>query len=164
MNRAQRLIQAYANTPWRRDLQLIGLFSALVVVVALVATVYVWVSSQAGTYGRQVQEIQATSQATEQRIEDLRAELADITSQENMTARAEAAGYVEVDRSKVIYLVVPGYPGRETLQISPANPEDAADRHPQLPAEYTMSLVDWFNQLIYQLSLETGSAGLNGGE
>lgn len=156
MNRAQKIIQAYTNTPWRRQAQIIGTFAAFGVVVAMVMIAYIWISSNAGTYGLQVQEIQETNQALQKEIEDKKAELANITSSGPMATRASEMGFVPVDPEHIRYLTVSGYPG----QVSPDVPGASAPKEPArqlLPAEYTTSLFDWFQAFIYQLSLKTGS-------
>lgn len=159
MNRAQKILQAYRNTPWRRQTQILGLFAAFGVVAALVMIVYIWVTSQAGAYGLQVQEAQATQQALAQSIEDKQARLADITRNEVLATRAAEAGYEPVDPNRVRYLEVEGYYGQPPLQLAP--PPEAIHQYspdPGLPPEYTTSLFDWFSELIYQLSQKTGAA------
>ena len=93
MNYQQRIIQAYRNTPWRIQLQIIGLFSASLVFIAIIGSVYLNVSARASTIGRRVQSIQATQEVVEREIEDLETHLADITSAEAMAKRADEAGY-----------------------------------------------------------------------
>jgi len=157
MNRAQKIIQAYTNTPWRRQAQIIGTFAAFGVVVAMVMIAYIWISSNAGTYGLQVQEIQETNQALQKEIEDKKAELADITSSGPMATRANEMGFVPVNPERVRYLSVSGYPVQATPDIYGLTaPQESA--HKELPPEYTTSLFDWFQAFIYQLSLKTGSA------
>lgn len=163
MNRAQRFIQAYANTPWRRQVQVIGLFSAFVVVVALVASAYLWVSSLAATYGRQVQEIQSTAQVVEDNIEDLSAELGELTTTERMQQLAEDQGYTPMTPWDLEYLVVPGYPEDQPLTIAPKKLSLPADSRQELPPEFTQSLIDWVRETIFKISLETGAASQDGG-
>jgi len=146
MNRAQKIIEAYRNTPWRKQIQMLGLFAAFGVVAAVVMIVYVWVTSLAGAYGLQVQEYQATAQALEQVIEDKNAQLADLTSVENLAARADEQNYVPVDPNRIRY-------------IEAAEPQPV---QPQLPQEFTTSLIDWIREMIYLLSLETGAINLGG--
>jgi hypothetical protein len=151
-------------TPWRRQVQILGIFSAFVVVVALVAGAYLWVTSLAATYGRQVQEIQATAQVVEENIEDLNASLGELTTTERMQALAEESGYQRLTTADLEYLVMPGYPEDQPIVISSGNPEEAAAVPDEnLPAEYTSSLIDWIRGLIYDISLGTGAASRGGG-
>ncbi len=48
MNRAQKILQAYRNTPWRRQTQMLSRLAAVGVVFAFVMMVYTWMTSQAG--------------------------------------------------------------------------------------------------------------------
>ena len=157
MNRAQKIIQAYTNTPWWRQAQIIGTFAAFGVVVAMVMITYIWISSNAGTYGLQVQEIQETNQALQKEIEDKKAELANITSSGPMATRASEMGFVPVNPERIRYLTVSGYPAQVTPEIPGASaPQEPAQN--ELPPEYTTSLLEWFQAFIYKLSLKTGSA------
>ena len=160
MNRAQKIIQAYRNAPWRRQLQMLGGFGAFAVVVALVLLLNIWATSQAGAYGLQVQIYQATAQAREQSIEDKKIILADLTSTENLAQRAEEANYQPVDPNRIRYLEMEGYYPEQPLQLAPApNAVHAETPDDGLPSEFTSSLIDWISQKIYELSQRAGSAG-----
>jgi cell division protein FtsL len=162
MNRAQKIIQAYRNTPWRRQAQMIGTFAAFGVVAALVMIAYIWVTSNAGTYGLQVQEIQETNRAISQEIEDAKAELADLTSNEKMAVRATEMGFVPINPNRVRYVVVSGYTSEPTPALAEDTASQTASEPNQLPAEFTTSLIDWLSAFIYKLSLKTGSAMVGG--
>ena len=58
MEQVKQFKQAYSQTPWRKQLQVIGAFLLVVVVSALVAGIYLSVTSQAATLGRQIQDMQ----------------------------------------------------------------------------------------------------------
>jgi cell division protein FtsL len=164
INRTQRFFQAYATTPWRRQVQIIGIFSAFVVVVALVAGAYLWVTSMAATYGRQVQEIQATAQVVEDNIEDLNVTLGELTTTERMHTLADEHEYQGLASGSLEYLVVPGYPENQPLVIAPDRSGDLIVSGEELPPEYTESLIDWIRGLIYEISLGTGAAERGGGD
>ena len=158
MNRAQKFLQAYRNTPWRRQLQVLSIFGALAVVAALVMILYIWMTSQAGTYGLQVQEYQATAQALEQSIEDKKVELADLTSNDNLAERAEKAGYIPADPNRIRYLEVEGYYTAPPLRLAPApNAVHGQIREDGLPSIFTDSLVEWVRFTVDRL--KNGSAG-----
>jgi cell division protein FtsL len=163
MRRAQRFIQAYATTPWRRQVQVIGLFSAFVVVVALVASAYLWVSSLAATYGRQVQEIQSTAQVVEDNIEDLNSALGELTTTERMQQLAEEQGYTPMTPWELEYLVVSGFPEEQPLVIAPGNRSLQVEGTQELPPEFTQSLIDWVRETIFKIGLETGASAPDGG-
>lgn len=163
INRAQRFFQAYANTPWRRQVQVIGLFSAFVIVFAVVAGAYLWVTSEASTYGRQVQEMQATAQVVEDNIEDLTAYLGELTTTERMQELASEKGYKPLTTGSLEYMVVSGYPEEEPLIIAPQDPGLPVSAKAQLPPEFTQSLFEWLRGIFYRISLETGASEVGGG-
>lgn len=141
---------------------MLGLFAAFAVVAAVVMIVYIWVTSLAGAYGLQVQEYQETARALEKVIEDKKAHLADLTSVENLVARADEKNYQSVDPNRIRYIEVEGYPAEQNLQLAPSTSANQQLETNQLPASFTTSLVDWLREVIYELSLKTGSAGLGG--
>ena len=163
MNRAQKIIEAYRNTPWRQQTQMLGLFAVFGFVAAMVMIVYIWLTSMAGTYGLKVQEYQETARELEQQIEDKKAHLANLEVTASLTDRAVEAGFQMADPNRIRYLKVEGYYEQQSFQLAPHNPNELDDQKMQLPPEYTTSLIDWFGEMIYQLSLKTGS-GLIGGE
>ena len=163
MNRAQKIIEAYRNTPWRQQTQMLGLFAVFGFVAAMVMIVYIWLTSMAGTYGLKVQEYQETARELEQQIEDKKAHLANLEVTASLTDRAVEAGFQMADPNRIRYLKVEGYYEQHSFQLAPHNPNELDDQKMQLPPEYTTSLIDWFGEMIYQLSLKTGS-GLIGGE
>ena len=156
MKRREKLIQAYKNTPWRKQFQVIGLFSASIVVIAIVGGVYLTVTAQAATYGRRVQAVREEISEVERDIQDMQAELAYLTSAEYMAERIEGSDYIPVNPNRVTYLLVPGYPGRNPIDLSVKEGE-GKETVVQLPPEYTMSLMDWVSAWIYKIGIKTGA-------
>ena len=158
MNRAQKIIQAYRNTPWRRQTQMLSRLAAMGVVIAFVLLVYIWMTSQAGTYGLHVDEYQRTALAAEQNIEDKRAYLADITSNKALLERAEELGYIPADPNRVRFMEVEGYYSDPPLQLAP--PPSAVHQQVEeengLPTEYTTSLIEWIQDTINNISVLSG--------
>jgi len=141
---------------------MLGLFAAFGVVAAVVMIVYVWVTSLAGAYGLQVQEYQATTQALEKIIEDKNAHLAELTSVDNLAARAEEQNYQPADPNRIRYLEVEGYSAGQPLQLAPSTSSNPQAATGQLPSAYTTSLIEWLRGVIFDLSVKTGAAGLGG--
>ena len=71
MDRLEDFAQAYSQAPWRKQLQIIGLFSLILVFGALVAGIYLNVSARAATAGRDIQSKQEEIEALDLEIEDL---------------------------------------------------------------------------------------------
>lgn len=156
MDRGQQLIQAYKNAPWRRQLQVIGLFSAVVAFIAIIAGVYLNVTARTATYGREIQLFQNDIRQVEQDIEDLQAQLADLTSARYMQQQAEELGFKPVQKERAVYLEVSGYAGRQTANLA-AGPVSPQGSGAQLPPEYTESLIDWVRRLVFTISTRTGA-------
>lgn len=155
MGRSKRIIQAYRQAPWRTQIQVIGLFAALVVFIAVIAGVYLNVTARAATIGREIQEIQAEKELVQQQIEDAHSQLATYTSASVMEERAIELGFRPVLRDEVVYLVVPGYAGRQPADFAPS-PAPLPAAGPELPPEFTMSLITWARGLVAQVAMQNG--------
>jgi hypothetical protein len=150
LKRSKKLVQAYNQAPWRRQMQILGLFAAGILGLALVAALYLEVTARAATAGRLVQSLQEQRSDAEQRIEDLETNLALSTSIEVMQERAEDLGFAPVSPAVFSYLPVVGYEGKQVPQLAPRAGSDFVARS-RLPAEYTRSLFDWLGEMIASL-------------
>jgi cell division protein FtsB len=156
MYRSIEWLQAMRQAPWRKQFQLLGLFAGGVVFIAIIAGVYLNVTSRAATLGRQIQTMQVTARNLERDIEDLETRLAYVTSREIMAERAEKLGFQPVVAENIIYLQVAGYGGRPNVKLAPAT--DPESIPVQLPKAYTQSLIEWMQDIIFQVGLQTGAA------
>jgi len=161
MKRSQNFVQAYRQAPWRKQLQLIGLFLASVVLVAVVAGIYLNVSARAGEAGRQIQVMYSEIQVAQQINEDKESQLAQLTSASTMEKRARELGFAPVDKDLVLYLDVPEYQGRPSVALAPP-PGGVSASEPTLPYEYTSSLFDWAGQVFGVLARELGISATSG--
>jgi len=138
----QQLIHAYKNAPWRVQLQLIGIFSLVVVLVALIAGVYLNVTARAATIGREIQGMEVDILELQRDNADLENQLGLLTSIRTMQQRAEDLGFQSINPAEVVYVTVPGYAGRQPASLAPPpGPVTASDS--SLPPEYTQTLFDW---------------------
>ncbi len=145
MNGVRQLTQAYSQTPWRRQLQLLGLFLLLVVLGALVAGIYLNVTARAGTLGREIQIMQKKIEEFELQNADLETRLAMLNSAAEMEKRALDMGFTPLDRESVTYIVVPGYISRQQAVIAPP-PSPKTVVAASLPSDYTESLLVWVQE------------------
>ena len=151
MDRVKGITQAYSQAPWRKQLQIIGLFLLLVVFVALVAGIYLNVTARAATMGREILIMQSNIDQLELDIADLETQLAIANSAKEMEERARDLGFRPVDKDELTYVVVPGYITRQRVEFAPA-PEPVEVVAATLPADYTESLFEWIRKrMIYQL-------------
>lgn len=138
----QQLIHAYKNAPWRVQLQLIGGFSLVVVVAALVAGVYLNVTARSATIGREIQRMEAVILELQRDNADLENQLGILTSIRTMQQRAEDLGFQPVNPSEVLYITMSGYTGRQPVSLAPP-PGPVTATTSSLPPEYTQTLFDW---------------------
>ena len=145
----QQLIHAYKNAPWRMQLQLIGVFSLVVVLVALIAGVYLNVTARAATIGREIQVMEEDILELQRDNADLENQLGLLTSIRTMERRAEDLGFQPINPAEVLYITVPGYAGRQAASLAPPpGPVMASDS--SLPPEYTQTLFDWLKETALQ--------------
>jgi hypothetical protein len=139
-------IHAYKVAPWRIQRQWVGGALLAVVTLAMVAALYLIVTSQAAIAGREIQDLTYSITISQQVSGDLQTQLASLTSASAMESRALELGFRPIESDEVEYLVVPGYSEPEPFILS-------ATQHLQLSAltiapEYNQSLLDWMDEKI----------------
>ncbi len=142
---APKLMQAYRQAPWRVQLQRLGYFALAIIIVLLVAALYLNISAQAATAGLDFQGLEFQRQSIQRQIADLDATLAQVTSEESMLARAEALGFKPIASDQAVYVVVPGYIGRQAAALAPV-PDSNMLAEPIIKPSYTQSLWEFLNQ------------------
>jgi hypothetical protein len=138
------MIHAYRQAPWRVQRQWIGTLLLVVAGLAMIAALYLDVTSQAAIAGRRIQEMTDQMNAVQQNNADLESKLADLTSTSAMQQRGEALGYQPADASQLQYVEVPGYKPPEPAILAGAGalrPSPAS-----MPPEYTESLISWLSR------------------
>ncbi len=154
MERVERLSQAYSQAPWRKQLQILGLFLLLIVFIALIASIYLNVSTHSAEVGREIQWMESRILTDEQKISDLKAQLGIAYSDIEMGRRARSLGFEQVNPEEALYIAVPDYIERQPVNLAPAYQPQVVSA-PTLPEEYTQSLFVWlqkqFNQIIFPL-------------
>jgi cell division protein FtsL len=140
---ATQIIHAYRQAPWRVQRQWVGVFLLFVIVAAMVAALYLDVTARTAVAGREIQELRAEITTVQRENADLETQLADLTSTSMMRQRAERLGYRPVLPGELDYVAVPGFVAPEPDILLAA--EDVMPRIETLPAEYTQSLLEWFD-------------------
>jgi cell division protein FtsL len=147
MNRVTKLTQAYSQAPWRKQMQTLGLFLLVLVLVAVVAGIYLNVTARAATIGREIFGMQSRIEALRLDNANLETRLAMIKSATEMEKRARALGFEPLEQVEITYLVVDGYIPRQQAVIAPP-PEPVVVVPASLPADYTESLFDWVQESV----------------
>lgn len=147
-----KFLQAYKQAPWRTQLQWIGIFLLILVIIATIAGVYLSMSEKAAATGRQIQNLEAEINTLDLEINDISSQLASITSIKNMEERVKDLDMVQLDPQQALYLEVPGYVSKETAILAPALSKNKVETPTLLP-EFTSSLWDWLRSKISQTNL-----------
>jgi cell division protein FtsB len=142
MDQLENITRAYSQAPWRKQWQIIGLVSLVLVLIAMIAGVYLSISAQATAVGRDIQSMQATTIAVDRENEDLQSHLALILSSSEMEARANNLGFVPVPPDQIVYLNVPGYEERQPVILAAASVRNVVGAR-YMPPEYTESIFEW---------------------
>jgi cell division protein FtsL len=145
MDRVTKLTQAYSQAPWRKQMQALGLFLLILVLVAVVAGIYLNVTARAATIGREILGMQKQIEALKLDNANLETRLAMITSATEMEKRARALGFKPLEQAEITYLVVDGYIPRQQAVIAPP-PEPVVVVPASLPPVYSESLFDWLRE------------------
>ena len=138
------LIHAYRVAPWRIQRQWIGNALLAVVAFAMVAALYLNVTSRTAIAGRDVQDLTDAIAISQQASSDMQTQLASLTSAVAMETRAREMGFRPMEPEEVEYLVVPGYVHPQPVDLSSSSlPQLSALT---IPPEYNQSLLDWFDE------------------
>jgi hypothetical protein len=140
------IVHAYKIAPWRVQRQWIGNALLVVVALAMIATLYLDVTSQAAIAGREIQDLTASISASQQASADLQTQLASLTSMQVMEKRALEIGFRPMKPQEAEYLVVPGYSVLEPKILSSAPVLQLSKL--TIPPEYNESLLVWLDKKI----------------
>ncbi|HET9910925.1 MAG TPA: hypothetical protein VFQ13_03495 [Anaerolineales bacterium] len=143
---ATQIIHAYKQAPWRVQRQWIGAFLLVVIGGAMIAALYLDVTARAAVAGRRIQELRSEITTIQRENADLETQLADLTSTAVMRQRAIELGYRPVQPGELDYVAVPGFFKPEPDILLAA--EDTMPHVEVQPAEYTQSLLEWFDEQI----------------
>jgi hypothetical protein len=150
-----KFAQAFKQAPWRSQIQFAGLFLLGLVIVIMIASIYLSISGRAAAAGLSAYRLNSERQTLERQISDRKAHIAMLTSVTQMENRAKEMGFTRIDPSEVIYVVVPGYIGKQSVEMAAPPGIDDTEQSLVLPA-YRQSIWDWLFQGINRLSESVG--------
>ena len=143
---ATQIIHAYRQAPWRIQRQWIGAFLLAVICAAMIAALYLDVTARTAVAGREIQELRILITTIQRENADMETRLADLTSTAVMQRRAVELGYRPVLPGELDYMAVPGFvPPEPDILLAAV---DTSPRSGNAPAEYTQSLLEWFDDRI----------------
>lgn len=139
-------IHAYKVAPWRIQRQWIGNALLAVVALAMLATLYLNITSRTAIAGREIQDLNYAIIVSQQVSGDLQTRLASLTSASAMERRARELGFRPMQADEMEYLIVPGYsvPQAYILASAPHLQLSALT----IPPQYNQSLLDWLDEKI----------------
>lgn len=149
-----RIIQAYKQAPWRTQLQWIGLFLLGLVLIASITGIYLSISAQAASAGRNIQGLESDIDSITNEIASLNTHLAIVRSTERMLTRAEELGFRLRHPDQAIYLEIPGYDPNAPLLLAPPRINTIIEA-PTVRQAYKLSLWDWLTDTIWNTSSTT---------
>ena len=144
----KRLLYAYQQSPWRTQIQWVGLFLLAFVLITAVLSVYLNISAKAAIAGRNIQYLENDIDDVNNEISDLRTELALAKSLEERMAKLEDVHFKTLDPLQAIYLEVPGYQPDDNIVL--ASPSvNTIKETPIVKSTYKISLWEWFRDNIW---------------
>lgn len=146
----KEILQAYKQAPWRRQLQLVGVFMLIVVGVAAIAGLYLFISGRAAATGRRIQNLEGDLAALQRQNNDLQTQLGEITSARSLNERVSELDMRPLTVDEVIYLEVPGY-GPPTGPALAPPPRIQEERTPILLPEFTSTFIEWISEKLQAL-------------
>ena len=150
---AKKLIQAYKQTPRRKQIQKLGLYVLPVITIGTVFTLYLIFSAQAAAAGLEIRSYLDTQEELQRTIANENTQLAWLLSNTNMTKRAEKLGFSQISTDNIFYMVLPSYPGR-TLELTSPAPGADSEGDVVLNSAYQESLADFLRDLLFSTSAE----------
>lgn len=151
------LTQAFKQAPWRNQIQFVGLFLLGLVIVVLIASVYLSISGRAAAAGLRAYSYSLQREDLERSIADHKAQIANLTSSAVMEKRAKDAGFQRIDPSQAVYVLVPGYAGRQPVVLA-APPGVSNSTISLVKSIYRQSLWDWMFSGLNRLSDSVGGS------
>ncbi len=139
---SQRWIQAYKEAPWRVQVKRIALFLSALIGIAIIAGLYLNITAQTAATGVEARKLEKQRDELMRRNSDLKTQLGSMSSRAEMERRARELGYEPVHPDQLEYMIIEGYPGRDTVRLaSPPSPLQTS--RPLLKPDYTQSLGEW---------------------
>jgi hypothetical protein len=146
------LLQAYKQAPWRTQIQRVGAFLLIVVVIAVIAGLYLNISGQSAATGRRIQNLESELANLKRENNDLQTQLGAIESVRELSARLDTLNMRPLTIEEALYLEVPGYIPAGGPRLAPP-PVIKAEPSPILLPEFTSGFVEWLSQ-----KLQTGTS------
>ncbi len=147
------LSQAYKQAPWRTQIQRVGAFLLVVVIIAVIAGLYLNISGQSAATGRRIQNLESELANLKRENNDLQTRLGEIQSVHELSSRLDSLKMRPLTIEEALYLEVPGYIPAGGPRLAPP-PVIKAEPSPVLLPEFTSGFIEWLSQ-----KLQAGTSG-----
>jgi len=142
MDRVINSNQAYNEIPWRKQIRLIFLFMAVLVIFGTIAAIFLSINSRAAIIGRQIQNMRIEMENIVDHIEDMESRLATITSSVQMEQRAIDLKFDFATSDEIHFLIIEGYGEPSHAIIAPETGNSMPSSNASLAPEYFQTIWD----------------------
>lgn len=149
---AQNVVQAYRKAPWRRKVQWIGRALLVVVFFGLGIGINLYVSSLTAEAGLNLWKYENQIAESKHAIGLYESQLAQANSITQMEEKVAKASYYSMDKENAVYIVVPGYLGRQPLDTTDMNTGLKPKEKILIRPSYTQSLLEWLSSQAVDLA------------
>ena len=136
------VIQAYSNTPRRKQIQILGSFFLVLLILVVLLVSYLIVSSRVVSLGRDIQKAKNEIDEMEYENVSLQNEIASSATISEMEAAARAQGFHPAAPSEIFYVAVPGFERSRSVPVPSREEPQAAVINVNIP-EYHQTLLEW---------------------
>ncbi|MBS1250215.1 MAG: Cell division protein FtsL [Chloroflexi bacterium] len=145
----ESIIQAYSNTPRRKQLTVLGGFFLCLLVLAVLLISYLIVSSHVVSVGRDLQNKKNEIDKLEYGNVSLRGKIASLTTLAEIERQASEQGFRPATPDEVLFVVVSGY--TRSIQIPTNSHEEPQNSALQAALDvnrpaYHKTLLEWLGQ------------------
>lgn len=155
---ANLFLQAFQQAPWRVQIQRLGLIFIALVIFGLTAGVYLSITANSYAAGVEAQQYEDRRDELGREIADMQTQKALYTTTSNDEKRASSLKFEIPSQDKVLYLIVPGYSGRQLdIKTSPASQDI---KHSLIKPAFTQSLWEYLVQGILLMGNDIKPGGI----
>jgi hypothetical protein len=155
---ANLFLQAFQQAPWRVQIQRLGLIFIGLVIFGLTAGLYLSITANSYATGVEAQQYENRRDELQRDIANMRTQKALFITSSIVEKRSKDLKFEAPSQDKLIYLVVPGYTGRQLdIKTSPASQEI---KHSLIKPAFTQSLWEFLVQGILLMGNDMRPGGL----
>lgn len=137
---------AFRRGGWRPERQVVALATLGAVIALLLGALYLFQVANEASVNGQLRDLQTERDELERLNQELRAEIAGLTSVPNLQVRAREMGFHLATARELEYLLVEGYNPVEVDSVAPLHNVDAVDDNAETDEGYDETFIGWLEQ------------------